>query len=225
MACQAFGRRSARWVVVCALVVWLSSPAGAGEVLYNGIELPGVWPPRAGKLAREPMALPYLASPPAVISARAGHKGSGASGVCTTGLGLLRRDGFASMDAGDRECTLTTRPVRFRGKHLFVNADVPRGELRVEVLGEKGGVIEPFTRDACLPVRADGTLQAVTWKGADSLAPLAGRPVRLRFHLRHGRLYAFWVSAERSGASHGFVAAGGPGYTGPIDTVGAAALR
>ena len=159
------------------------------------------------------------------VSARAGHKGSGASGVCTTGLGLLRRDGFASMDAGDREGTLTTRPLRFRGRHLFVNADAPQGELRVEMLDEKGGVIEPFTRDACVPLRADSTLQAVTWKGADSLAPLAGRPVRLRFHLRKGRLYAFWVSPDASGASHGFVAAGGPGYTGPTDTVGAAALR
>ena len=41
-----------------------------------------------------------------------------------------------------------------------------------------------------------------------------------RFTLRRGRLYAFWVSPERSGASHGYVAAGGPGFTGPTDTVG-----
>ena len=47
---------------------------------------------------------------------------------------------------------------------------------------------------------------------------LAGQPVKLRFHLRQGSLYAFWVSTESSGASHGFVAAGGPGFTGPMDT-------
>jgi len=49
--------------------------------------------------------------------------------------------------------------------------------------------------------------------------------VRLRFHLRSGRLYAFWVSPDASGASGGYVAAGGPGFTGPTDTVGVAALR
>ena len=32
---------------------------------------------------------------------------------------------------------LTTRPVRFRGKHLFVNVDAPQGELRAEVLDAK----------------------------------------------------------------------------------------
>jgi hypothetical protein len=38
-------------------------------------------------------------------------------------------------------------------------------------------------------------------------------------------LYSFWVSPERSGASQGYVAAGGPGFTGARDTVGAAAYR
>src|SRR5437660_5313727 len=33
------------------------------------------------------------------VSGRAGVRGSPASGVCSTGLALLRRDGFASMDA------------------------------------------------------------------------------------------------------------------------------
>jgi len=159
------------------------------------------------------------------VSARAGVQGSGASGVCSTGLALLRRDGFASMDAGDQEGTLTTRPVRFEGKHLFVNVAAPEGELRVEILDEKGKAVAPFTREQCVPVAADSVLQAVTWKGAKGLSALAGRPVRFRFHLRSGRLYAFWVSPDASGASGGYVAAGGPGFTGPRDTVGVAALR
>jgi len=60
----------------------------------------------------------------------------------------------------------------------------------------------------------------VKWKGADNLSALAGKPVRFRFHLRNGALYAFWVSPDKSGASRGYVAAGGPGFTGPTDTVG-----
>ncbi len=145
---------------------------------------------------------------------------SGRGNGWVTSLAVLRRDGFVSMDAGDSEGTLTTRPVTFRGKNLFVNVDAPAGELRAEVLDEKGEVITPFTAAESVPVRADKTRQAVTWKGAADLAALAGKTVRFRFRLTKGKLYAFWVSPEMSGASHGFVAAGGPGFTGIADTVG-----
>ena len=155
------------------------------------------------------------------VSGRAGVRGSSSSGASSTGLAILRRDGFASMDAGEREGTLTTRRVHFSGKHLFVNADAAAGELRVEVLDEHGKVISPFTRANCVPIRADATLKAVQWKGADDLSTLAGQPVKFRFRLKNGRLYSFWVSPDASGASHGYVAAGGPGFTGPTDTVGA----
>jgi hypothetical protein len=90
----------------------------------------------------------------------------------------------------------------------------------VDVLDEDGQPIAPFTRENCVPVRADATCQPVTWQGADDLSRLAGRPVRFRFHLSDGHLYAFWVSPEATGASHGYVAAGGPGFTGPTDTRG-----
>jgi hypothetical protein len=153
------------------------------------------------------------------VSGRAGVKGSPASGVSTTGLAVLRRDGFASMDAGDKEGTLLTRPVTFRGEHLFANVAARDGELRAEVLDKDGRVIRGLTRDDCVPVREDGTRAEVTWKGAD-LAKVAGQDVRFRFHLKNGEFYAFWVSPEVTGASHGYVAAGGPGLTGPTDTVG-----
>jgi hypothetical protein len=65
----------------------------------------------------------------------------------------------------------------------------------------------------------------VGWRGAKDLAAIAGKPVRFRFHLTSGALYSFWVSRDESGASSGYVAAGGPGFTGPMDTVGVAAYR
>ena len=148
-----------------------------------------------------------------------GHHGQ------STGLAMLRRDGFVSMDAGADGGELVTRPVTFGGKHLFINADCPAGELRAEVLDEAGQPIAPFTAGACEPVRADSTLQMVRWTSGADLSALAGRPVRFRFTMTSGRLYAFWVSPAESGASHGYVAAGGPGFTGPTDTVGAAGYR
>jgi hypothetical protein len=147
------------------------------------------------------------------VSGRAGVSGSSASGVCSTGLATLRRDGFASMDAGKTEGTLTTRSVRFSGKYLFVNVNSDAGELRAEVLDETSHVIAPFVRDNCFPVSVDRTLQLVQWKDAGDLSAVAGKPVRFRFYLTNGQLYSFWVSPDRSGASHGYVAAGGPGLS------------
>jgi hypothetical protein len=115
---------------------------------------------------------------------------------------------------------VTTRPVRFQGRYLFVNADMDGGELRAEVLGADGKPIAPFTRQRCLPVREDATLAQIRWEGAGDLSALSGQTVRLRFHLTKGSLYAFWVTPDGSGASHGYVAAGGPGFDGPVDTVG-----
>jgi hypothetical protein len=137
-----------------------------------------------------------------------------------TALATLRRDGFTSMDAGEGAGELTTRPVKFKGKHLFVNLDAPYGELVVEVLDRQERPIAPFTKANCLPLHDDRTLLPVLWKGAADLSSLAGKPVRFRFHLTRGSLYAFWVSPETSGASHGYVAAGGPGFLNNQDTVG-----
>jgi hypothetical protein len=165
------------------------------------------------------------------VSGRRGVPGTGDPGVCSTGLATLRRDGFASMALPDPRRpqrvdrtippgTLTTRPLRFSGRHLFVNADMREGALRVEVLDRDGRVIPPFALAACVPVRGDSTAARVTWSGVGDLGSVAGTVVRLRFHLTGGRLYSFWVSPTQNGASGGYVAAGGPGFTGISDTVG-----
>lgn len=158
------------------------------------------------------------------VSGRAGVPGTSQSGRSSTGLAILRRDGFASLDAGDEGGSVTTRPVIFMGKHLFVNLAAADGELRVEVLDADGRSVPGFSREDSLPLRADETIAKVHWRSGGDLSRLAGKPLRFRFHLRNGQLYSFWVSPQDSGASFGFVAAGGPGYSGPVDTVGRSAL-
>jgi len=135
----------------------------------------------------------------------------------TMNLAILRRDGFASMEAGDEMGTLQTRPVTFKGKHLFVNLDAPEGELKVEVLDAEGNVIAPFTLENCIAAATDETKLEVEWTNASDLSSLRERPVRFRFHLRSGALYAFWVSEHATGESNGYLASGGPGYSGPRD--------
>ena len=49
------------------------------------------------------------------------------------------------MEADAVGGSLTTRPVKFTGRHLFVNLAAAEGELRVEVVGRDGKAIAPFT--------------------------------------------------------------------------------
>jgi len=136
--------------------------------------------------------------------------------IASTGLATLRRDGFYSMDAGSTAETLTTRTVQFSGKYLFVNVDDSQGSLTVQVLNTGGTLLA-----TSLPLTANKTLQQVSWtNGLTDLSALAGQPVQFRFTLTNGEIYSFWVSASTSGASNGYVAANGPGFTGPVDTLG-----
>lgn len=130
----------------------------------------------------------------------------------STGVAFLRRDGFASMDAEGKPGTLTTRAVSFHGSQLFVNIDAPQGELRAEILDESGKVIAPFTMERCESVSGDKTAQMIRWQGAEDFSSLAGKSVKFRFQVTNGKFYAFWVSPDKSGASNGYVAAGGPEY-------------
>jgi hypothetical protein len=127
----------------------------------------------------------------------------------SVGIATLRRDGFASLDADAKGGTLTTRPVTFTGTHLFVNAACPQGELRAEILDAASSqvLLPPFTAGAIDSTRHPlGDVSAFT-----------NRPVRFRFRLTSGSLYAFWVSPSTSGASRGYLAAGSLGQSSIVD--------
>ncbi|HYB95519.1 MAG TPA: hypothetical protein VEC39_11125 [Vicinamibacterales bacterium] len=159
------------------------------------------------------------------VSGRKGVTGTNLPGECTTGLATLRRDGFASITdqfpagaarpVSRSRGALVTRVLRSSGGHLFVNANI-RGSLKVEVLDRAGQPLKPFTVDRCVPVTGDGTRLGVEWTGS-SLATIAGQPIRLRFVLDRAHLFAFWISPSPAGHSRGYVAGGGPGYSGALD--------
>lgn len=136
--------------------------------------------------------------------APSGHRGMYTGG--SIGLATLRRDGFASMD-GPGE--LTTRPLKFKGSHLFVNL---KGEARVEVLDGKGQVLRSSKTTS-----GDHTKLKIEWTDGADLGAQAGQNVKFRFHLTQGSLYSFWVTDDKNGASHGYVGAGGPGFNGVKD--------
>ena len=132
----------------------------------------------------------------------------------STGLATLRRDGFVSMRAGNKEGFLTTEKLSFDGKYFFVNADVKAkgAQLKVELLDADGNPIPGFTKRDCVVMRgADKTKQLITWKGKKDLGELKGSTIRAKFYLTRGDLYAFWVSPWETGESRGYTGGGGPG--------------
>ena len=161
------------------------------------------------------------------VSGRQGIPGTDLPGRCSTGLATLRRDGFASLSDewppgqprqihADRS-SVVTRPLRFRGGHLFVNANVA-GELRAEILDGNGKAIPAFSAAQCIPVRGDSTRHVVRWNTGMPLADLASEVVRVRFVLSRARLYSFWIADSPAGHSRGYVAAGGPGFASTADS-------
>lgn len=105
-------------------------------------------------------------------------------GIC---LAVLRRDGFVSLDAGEQEGQVVTKPFDVCGETLFVNADARDGELRVEIVNAQSESVAVSQN-----VEGDSTRQEVQWNRGE-LTSLKGRRVALRITLRNARLYSYWL--------------------------------
>jgi hypothetical protein len=128
---------------------------------------------------------------------RGGYPTHGSADDKQSGLGLatLRKDGWASLDAGRYEGTVTTKVLRGAEGPLAVNFLTARGKaygtgwLKVEVLDEHGKPISGYSLADCNVLRGDHLNQVVTWKTREALP--TGRPIRLRFVMTDARLYSF----------------------------------
>ncbi|WP_425591998.1 hypothetical protein [Bacteroides zoogleoformans] len=131
----------------------------------------------------------------------------------STGLAVLRRDVFVSMNAGNEEGFLVTEPLIFDGSYFFVNANVANknAELLVELLDENSNVLPGYSRSDCLSLKGkDKTKILVTWKRYKDVSELKNKVIRVKFYLTQGDIYAFWVSPWSTGESRGYTAGGGP---------------
>jgi hypothetical protein len=106
-----------------------------------------------------------------------------AGAIC---LAVLRRDGFISLDAGEKEGRITTKRFRLSGTKLFVNANARRGRLIVEVLDEESKVIA-----RSVPIEADAPHAEVMW-ATGGLEALKSGDANLRFTLSDASLYSYW---------------------------------
>ncbi|MGD9724161.1 MAG: hypothetical protein AB7O59_23265 [Pirellulales bacterium] len=103
----------------------------------------------------------------------------------------FRTDGFVSLHAAADEGEVITRPVVFQGRQLSLNyAARDGGGMRVELQDVGGKPLPGFALADCRALNADAIDQVVAWNAGSDVAPLAGKPVRIRFVLRNADLYA-----------------------------------
>ena len=142
---------------------------------------------------------------------------NGMYGNGAVGLAKLRRDGFAALRATFDGAIMMTRKLRFtEGIGLYVNANTSGSLLSVEVQDEDRKPLQGFSHDDCIGFRGNSIAAEVRWRNAD-FSSLKEHTISLSFKMNRGELYSFWTAKNASGASGGYVAAGGPAFKGSMD--------
>ena len=109
----------------------------------------------------------------------------GMGAIC---LAILRRDGFVSLDAGESPGTISTQTFKWSGVKLMANVETREpGELRAEILDTEGTVIATSQ-----PMPGNQPQGEFHWS-QPLPESLHGRQVRLRFTLREGSFYSWWL--------------------------------
>lgn len=116
-----------------------------------------------------------------------GREDSSRSGI---GMATLRKDGFASLDAGAKEGVVTTKKLKNVHGIFHVNTNATKGWLKVEILDADGKVLPGFGRKDCDPIKADNTDIQVTWQQNKEI-PVSKGGVYIRFILKNASLYSF----------------------------------
>lgn len=106
------------------------------------------------------------------------------------GFATLRKDGFASLDAGATAGTLLTKPITNASGALQLNCRATGGSLKVEVMDASNNVIPGYSLADCIALTSDSVTQTVAW-ASHSLLPAGETAISLRFMLQNASLYSF----------------------------------
>lgn len=110
------------------------------------------------------------------------------------GLATLRKDGFASLDAGTAVGTVTTKSLSGAAGPLRVNYQAVGGWLKVEVLDPSGDVLPGYSQADCAALTGDSVNQLVAW-AAHAELPVGMPFLRLRFILQNASLFSFMAGS------------------------------
>ena len=100
------------------------------------------------------------------------------------GFATIKRDRFVALEGSFNGAEILTKPVKFNGLKLHLNAKCDFGEIVVELLDVNG---KPLAESQ--PIQQDSLDILVKW--SKEPAPSQG-PVQLRIKLKNARLFAIW---------------------------------
>ena len=112
--------------------------------------------------------------------------------VPIAGQSVLRLDGFVSVSAPMKGGELITTDLIFVGSKVMLNfSSSAAGDIKVEILDDKGNPIPGFALEDCPPIFGDSIEREVFWNNGKDLSMINGKPVRLRFILKDADLFSF----------------------------------
>lgn len=109
--------------------------------------------------------------------------------------GVIRKDGFVSLQSVGEAGEAVTRPLKFSGDSLEVNyATDATGWIRFELCNADGTPIEGFTFYDSETLFGNELRHSVIWRGG-SLSRLNDQPIRLRIRMQNADLYSLRFGA------------------------------
>lgn len=152
--------------------------ARVGErATFLGLGPPGAWDDTVLKMAHQPVVLEDR-----ILIYYTGY--GSITGKVQIGLATLRRDGWASLDAGREPGTLLTGHFKLPTGKLHLNADTRNGEVRVAILDDKGTIRAESAR-----ITGDALRAPVIFSANH---PPVGSLIRLRITAENAKLYSYW---------------------------------
>jgi hypothetical protein len=106
---------------------------------------------------------------------------------------IVRRHGFASMNAPYSGGMFVTKPIIFKGNKLSINyATSAPGSIRAGIVADGTGWPAPgFSAEDCDVIYGNELEKTITWKGSSDLSKFNGKPIRLKFVMKDADLYSF----------------------------------
>ena len=105
------------------------------------------------------------------------------------GLATLRRDGFVSLDAGNEEGYMLTKPLQIDGDSLHLNIDARDGYAIVAITDDQGIPLDGYTSTQVTENAVDTCVGF-----GQPLEALKGKEVRLRFQMKQASLFSYWFA-------------------------------
>jgi hypothetical protein len=120
------------------------------------------------------------------------------------GIGIykLRKDGFASIDAGETEGSFFTKSIEVTGPEMFINANVKEGgyiKVAVHDIQEcakppkarpSDEAAEGFDISSSIAVNGDSLSHKISWENGSLSSKLANK-IHLKFIMKNVELYSF----------------------------------